>query len=160
MDDVGEKKEGYSFAKIDESKLLSKDNFFWKEQILINSTDFKEKAAAYARVWRKKNAGLSKSSDLKKRFGINLVQYADKYREQEGVCAICCTPEVEIDSRSEKPRALAVDHNHTTGQIRGLLCRGCNQGIGNFKEDLQRLKNAVAYLESYESSQDVPSNKS
>ena len=45
--------------------------------------------------------------------------------------------------------ALTVDHNHVTGQIRGLLCTNCNLGIGNFKDKTELLKNAIKYLEKY-----------
>ena len=149
VEEVGEKKEGCSFQKIDAGRPLSKDNFFWREQILINSTDAREKAAAYGRVWRKKNPELAKNTDLKKRFGIDLNEYSRKLSEQGNVCGICGNPETTVDKRTNVLRMLAVDHNHATGQIRGLLCMACNQGLGNFQEDLQRLKKAVSYLESF-----------
>lgn len=147
--EVGEKKEGHSFQKKDDTMPLSKDNFFWKEKILINSDDAREKASAYAKVWRERNPELSKNSELRKTFGIDLLTYTNTVVDQLGVCAICGNPETVVDKRTNRLRMLAVDHNHTTGQIRGLLCMGCNQGIGNFQEDLQRLKKAVSYLESF-----------
>jgi hypothetical protein len=45
---------------------------------------------------------------------------------------------------------LAVDHCHAGGHIRGLLCRQCNVGLGNFQDNIQYLKNAIKYLEGSE----------
>lgn len=66
-------------------------------------------------------------------------QYAAKVEEQQGRCAICA---IEPEAR-----ALAVDHNHTTGRVRGLLCHNCNVALGLFKEEPQFLKRAIAYLQ-------------
>lgn len=64
--------------------------------------------------------------------------YAQMMTEQEGVCAICREP--------PGVEALNVDHCHTTGKIRGLLCRPCNHGLGFFRDDLNRLAGAMRYL--------------
>lgn len=70
----------------------------------------------------------------------------DVYRkmeaEQDGKCAIC----------GEKPRtkALSLDHNHTTGQIRKFLCHKCNVGMGQFGDDPKLLRLAAEYLESFQ----------
>jgi hypothetical protein len=58
-------------------------------------------------------------------------------------CAICGVPAVEFD------RLLAVDHDHSTGAVRGLLCNHCNIGIGNFKEDVAFLASAIIYLRKH-----------
>lgn len=47
-------------------------------------------------------------------------------------------------------KVLCVDHNHKTGEIRGLLCGLCNSGIGHFKDKIKLLKKAIKYLENYE----------
>ena len=57
---------------------------------------------------------------------------------QGGTCAVC--------GRPPKKNRLAVDHNHKTGQIRGLLCFRCNYGLSSFQEDANRLTKAGAYL--------------
>jgi hypothetical protein len=56
---------------------------------------------------------------------------------QKGVCAICG------DNRSK--RALVVDHDHSTGKFRGLLCHNCNVGLGQFEDDSERLRKAADY---------------
>ena len=61
-------------------------------------------------------------------------------RKQEGRCAIC----------GEEPstkRGLAIDHCHITGKVRGLLCHGCNIGIGSMKDSAVLLLKAIRYLE-------------
>ena len=66
-------------------------------------------------------------------------------RAQKGRCAICGRTSREADT----PR-LVVDHDHATGKIRGLLCNGCNAGLGFFGEVATRLLAAVEYLKSRE----------
>lgn len=56
---------------------------------------------------------------------------------QNGKCAIC---------DAEQSFQLAVDHDHQTGLTRGLLCRNCNQGLGYFGDDPERLLRAINYL--------------
>jgi len=70
--------------------------------------------------------------------------YQALYDAQKGLCAICNGRAV---GRGKKNNTLAVDHNHATGKIRGLLCSNCNTGIGNLKDDVAVLKKAISYLE-------------
>ena len=63
------------------------------------------------------------------------------FKEQNGVCAICGSPEV-----SDRNSNLCVDHDHETGKIRGLLCNKCNRGLGYFLDNPKILKNALKYL--------------
>ena len=63
--------------------------------------------------------------------------------KQNNKCAIC-----KKDRNIFKKR-LCVDHCHSTGKIRGLLCTNCNQGIGHLKDDLNIIKSAIRYLEEY-----------
>ena len=83
----------------------------------------------------------SKKSKLKTKFGMTLKQYDTLLALQGGVCAICGT------GRPGGMGRFPVDHCHTTGRIRGLLCNLCNIGLGHFKDDLARLNAAVAYLQ-------------
>lgn len=69
--------------------------------------------------------------------------YTAKYNEQNGACAIGGMPET-VNSV-----ALAIDHDHATGAIRGLLCRRCNTGLGLFRDNPDLLRKAAAYLEKY-----------
>ena len=76
---------------------------------------------------------------LRRKYGIGLDFYEHLLKIQDGRCAIC--------GDMEDGRALAVDHDHVTGQVRGLLCASCNNGLGRFKDDPERLKAALRYLE-------------
>lgn len=87
-----------------------------------------------------------KANSLLKRYGMTIDEYEAMLSAQGGLCAICRQPEPAIDPRTNKARQLAVDHCHTTGKIRGLLCVLCNQGIGQFRDDPQLLQLAINYL--------------
>lgn len=80
-----------------------------------------------------------KNYELKRRFNITLEQYDEMFEKQNGVCAICKLPEITM--------RLAVDHDHKTGEIRGLLCQRCNRFLGQAYEDLNILQNAIKYLQ-------------
>lgn len=80
------------------------------------------------------------------RFGLTPDQYAEMLDIQGGVCAICENPERVTDPRNGRLKALAVDHDHKTGAVRGLLCQNCNKGIGNLGDDPDVLIAAAAYL--------------
>lgn len=94
------------------------------------------------------NASTSvKRSYLKQMYGLNLEEYNQIYELQGGVCAICRQPETRKLRGTDNIYSLSVDHNHETGEIRGLLCRGCNSGLGHFQDNIERLQKAVSYLE-------------
>lgn len=78
---------------------------------------------------------------LKRKFNLTKSDYEGMVKDQQGMCAICG----EAESSAYFKR-LAVDHCHTSGAIRGLLCRKCNAGIGMMKENVRILLNAVKYL--------------
>jgi len=89
---------------------------------------------------------------LEYKYGITESQYQTMHDQQGGVCAICGRPETQVDSRLKTKRRLAVDHNHETKQVRGLLCGNCNKGIGLAREDTGVLRSMIAYLEHHERS--------
>lgn len=89
---------------------------------------------------QKKAYATIKGRNLKRLYGITLEEYEAMLLKQGGVCAICgLTERVE-------GRALAVDHCHATGAVRGLLCSACNIALGKFEDDTERLRKAITYL--------------
>lgn len=76
---------------------------------------------------------------LRTRFDMSVERYDELHDEQSGVCAICGEP-CSTGSR------LAVDHDHETGDVRGLMCRDCNIGLGLFKDSISALAKAIEYL--------------
>ena len=69
------------------------------------------------------------------------------HAEQGGVCAVCRKPETARNYRTGGTLALAVDHCHETGVVRGLLCGNCNKGIGGLMHDRELLLAAINYLD-------------
>ena len=79
--------------------------------------------------------------DIKRKFGITIEQYNELSTKQNGLCAICKSPVAT--------RRLAVDHNHHTGAVRGLLCGRCNLGLGMFRDNPELLFSAQEYLKRF-----------
>lgn len=111
----------------------------------------KEKAKQQYRSWYARNKEAKSQYDhdwnLQRRYGITRDDYLKMLLEQGGVCAICKTAEAVINKKTGTFRLLAVDHCHTTGKVRGLLCSHCNHAIGKFKDNVDILKSAISYLE-------------
>ena len=107
----------------------------------------KEDRREYMRESRKAFPLVWKERHLQKKFSISLAEYGEMLVAQGGKCAICNQPEMQLRNGTKK--SLAVDHDHATGKIRGLLCTGCNQGIGKLKDDRNVLLSAIQYLDKH-----------
>lgn len=83
---------------------------------------------------------------LRLTYGISASEYDALYQAQGGVCAICGRAENGVHGRYGTVRRLAVDHDHATGRVRGLLCGNCNAAIGHLDDDPERLQRAIEYL--------------
>ena len=136
-----------------------------KEKIVVdrraaareNYANNKPSRREYYRAWAMNNKDKIKvyhakaSKETKRRYriksayGISLERYEEILLSQSGACAICGT-------QPQEGARLVVDHDHTTGAIRGLLCRKCNLGIGHLGDNLESLMKAVEYLKKSEDS--------
>jgi hypothetical protein len=104
-----------------------------------------KKIRAHQAAWQKKNghrnAAYYRKYRLKVEYGLTPLRYERLLAVQGRMCLICDEPHSERDK-------LAVDHDHATGQIRGLICRRCNAGIGLFRDSRNFLRRAAAYLKN------------
>lgn len=101
------------------------------------------KKAAHA-VWLQENPDYWRRNKLQRHYGLTPEQYDALLERQGGRCAIC----VGEGPGRKGSDFFAVDHDHDTGMIRGLLCSTCNMGLGSFKDDPTRLSKAIEYLVS------------
>lgn len=81
---------------------------------------------------------------VKASYGLSWIQYQELYSAFNGQCAIC-KKELALVKHSTIETA-SVDHNHKTGEVRGILCRSCNRGIGYLNDSPERLIRAAEYL--------------
>jgi hypothetical protein len=101
-----------------------------------------ERKKANSAAWRAAHPEYLKEGRLVRNYGLTLEQHAQMLMEQNGKCAIC--------SGELKPgRGTQVDHCHTTGKVRSLLCNHCNRGLGGFTDSPRKLREAANYLESF-----------
>jgi hypothetical protein len=110
----------------------------WRKQY---AKDHKSEIAARKKLYHEGHKAEAKNHHLQDNFGISLKQYNELFDLQQGCCAICGAHQTKLS------KALAVDHDHETGEIRGLLCSGCNFILGHAKDDIGVLANAIKYLE-------------
>lgn len=98
-----------------------------------------EASRASSKRWKDAHPEARRAQNLKKNFGLTIEQYDALLLAQGGTCAICR----EVCGTGKR---LAVDHDHETGEIRGLLCFDCNSGIGKLKDNRALLLRAAEYL--------------
>jgi hypothetical protein len=119
---------------------------------------------AYQKAWREKNAsavaeyqkqysvdyrkrpdaeGKAKERHLWNHYRLKPHEFNSLWEKQSGKCAIC---ENQMLPKGRAPLSVAVDHNHETGEVRGLLCKTCNAGIGQLWDDPDILMRAAEYL--------------
>jgi hypothetical protein len=123
-----------------------------------------ERVQAYSRRWNEENRehvsayNVAYMSEYKKtesfrnhkhrsrmkRYGLTNAEFNAMWESQNGCCAIC---NVKLEPRGRSKHSAAIDHNHKTSEVRGILCRGCNHGIGSLGDSPSVLIAAARYLE-------------
>lgn len=149
--DVGDRPSAkHKLFAADDSKPLGPDNFVWKRAITERAPGEDEKTymnraqKVYRAVRREEFSGY----ELKRHYGLSRAEYQALNDAQNGTCAICKGAE-KLTLRGRKA-ALAVDHCHLSGRVRGLLCADCNRAIGMLNDDPTILRAAIAYLEKHQ----------
>lgn len=92
----------------------------------------------YNKKYPERVAAQSRNTKLKKKYAIEGRDYSEMMSKQNGVCAICF--------KKEHGRHMAIDHDHSSGCVRGILCSKCNTGIGGFRDSVDVLERALQYL--------------
>lgn len=104
-----------------------------------------QKVSYQNKKYKKKNNGRDyKNSVYKCAFGISLDDYENLQKEQNNKCSICNKEETTTNQYGIKK--LAVDHNHSTGKVRGLLCAKCNMALGLLNEDIIIMSKMITYV--------------
>jgi hypothetical protein len=113
------------------------------KKCLKNTVRNSEKCINKKKICKTCSQRTRKKVEIKSKFRLPIEVYEDMLIAQLGVCAICKQREsVKIK------KSLAVDHCHTTGKIRGLLCSRCNIGLGYFRDNEKYLQSAIDYLKA------------
>jgi hypothetical protein len=124
----------------------------------------KDRISEYQKIWRERNAGHVSEyqreyqlgyqnredvqfahwvRNLHRNYQMTPDEFNSMWESQDGKCVICKS---KMAPRGRSSNAVAVDHNHGTGEVRKLLCRSCNHGLGMFKDDPEVLFSAAEYL--------------
>ncbi len=126
------------YAINSEKKLLLTKKYYKNNRDLCSSK---------RKLYRSKNVEKLKNDKLKNNYNITLQEYNALFEKQNGKCAICGTNKYTTDYRTGKDRSLYIDHCHTTGIVRGLLCNACNLGLGKFKDSRELIVKTLNYLD-------------
>jgi 5-methylcytosine-specific restriction endonuclease McrA len=96
---------------------------------------------AYARAWYKKNHVRWAASVLLRKYRLTPEARDAIFARQGFCCGVCKRPDPDFK------HGWVIDHDHQTGKVRGVLCNGCNNGLGRFKDNQTILRLAIEYLD-------------
>jgi hypothetical protein len=148
-----------------EDNIVSKGEMYATHKVCVDCGNYK-RAGEFSRYSRSKDGLYSYCKDCRKerrrkydatpeakrkareravlrRYGLNPYEYRKLLSRSDGRCEIC------REALPEDTKFIHVDHDHVSGAIRGILCRGCNSGIGHFRENSAYLYAAIDYLRKH-----------
>lgn len=115
----------------------------YKRKYVKKNPDYRKKQTLkqrqYVRDNKERLLKVGKWHSRYSRYGITKEKYVEIYNIQGKCCAIC-------GKKAKKRYSLAIDHCHVHGHVRGLLCRRCNTGLGQLRDDVRVMKRAIRYL--------------
>lgn len=90
--------------------------------------------------------------NIKKHYGLKggLDEYEKLAAAQDNKCEICKEEKISVSPDRKTKRQLSIDHCHDSGKFRGILCKHCNSGLGYFKDSIETLEAAIAYLKKHQ----------
>jgi len=109
-----------------------------------NPEYYREKARLRRRNQPEHIRTIDRANHYRYTYGLTLVEANQILARQGGVCAICRT--TEFMGPGKRP---CIDHDHTTGKVRGILCQRCNTALGLFNDDIERLEAALKYVKEW-----------
>lgn len=130
------------YRLVNGDKLRTYDKLRWSN---LTPEQKREKMAGM-RLWVQRNPEkrkLIRAYHAIRKYGISPEILEQMIAEQDNRCAICCNPQIASASR------LAIDHDHKTDEVRGLLCNPCNTLLGMANDNVEVLEAAIAYLKSF-----------
>lgn len=90
---------------------------------------------------------IARNTHYRKQYGITTAEYNILFEVQNGLCAIC--NQKEEAKKQYGVKRLSVDHCHSTGKVRGLLCYNCNFAIGFFRDNSEVMEQAIKYIKKH-----------
>lgn len=108
-----------------------------KEHVKECSRKWREEHKGYYATWYENNKEHRKEYFLKRTYNLTMEEYNQLLENQNNKCRIC-------DENLRRPH---VDHDHSNGKIRGILCHTCNSGLGLLRDSRELLCNAITYLD-------------
>lgn len=112
----------------------------------MNTEKKRLQVLARAQRYQQKHPERIRAQQIKRTYGLEWEQYLEMFANQQGSCKICKIP-LSLYPKQNKHAIAHIDHCHDTGKVRGLLCKTCNAGLGNFKDSALLCKLAAQYLE-------------
>lgn len=107
---------------------------------------YRESHPDYAKEYRSRNIEKARARGrdvlMKRKYGIDYSEFIAMSNKQNNKCAIC-------GNDLDMGKLTHVDHDHKTGKVRGILCRNCNHGLGNFMDDISLMAKAIDYLRKF-----------
>ncbi len=136
------RQERHPYCKVCDKTRNAKHYFANLDSIKARNAARKDEIAAYQKQYRIENADDLRDKLYRRKYGIGLAEYNAKLEAQGGGCGIC-------KKSGHQVKGLAVDHSHVTRAVRGILCSGCNAGIGMFLDDVIVLQAAIEYVKKW-----------
>lgn len=122
--------------------LKSVKSAFWRNQTLcIECSKERQKTR-----WHSRTPKVRLEKHLKYKYSLTINDLMDALKKQNGNCAICDTILPDLLVYNNRRRGYAIDHNHETGEFRGVLCLNCNSMLGMARDSADLLEKASVYL--------------